>query len=62
MDLTTYVDSLRRDLAAAAETGGDEARELAERLTAPMESAIRLMLLNALSAAADEITDRKSVV
>lgn len=56
MDLTTYVDSLRRDLAAAAETGGDEARELAERLTAPMESAIRLMLLNALSAAADEIT------
>ena len=36
--------------------GGDDARALAERLTAPLESAIRLMLLDALSAAADEIT------
>jgi len=56
MDLTTYVDNLRRDLAVAAEAGGDEARELAERLTAPLESAVRLTLFNALSAAADEIT------
>lgn len=29
---------------------------LAERLTAPLESAVKLMLLEALSAAADEIT------
>src|SRR5687767_6206315 len=56
MDLTTYVDNLRRELAVAAEAGGDEARELAERLTAPLESAVRLTLFNALSAAADEIT------
>src|ERR1700754_1727287 len=56
MDLTPYVDSLRRELAVAAEAGGDEARELAERLTAPLESATRLMMLNVLSAAADEIT------
>lgn len=56
MDLTTYVDNLRRDLTVAAEAGGDEARELAERLTAPLESAVRLTLFNALSAAADEIT------
>ncbi|MEA2382984.1 MAG: hypothetical protein QOH72_2955 [Solirubrobacteraceae bacterium] len=56
MDLTPYVDDLRRDLAVAAEAGGDDARALAERLTAPLESAVRLMLLDALSAAADEVT------
>jgi hypothetical protein len=56
MDLTQYVENLRRELAVAADAGGDDARALAERLTAPLESAIRLMLLDALSAAADEIT------
>jgi hypothetical protein len=56
MDLTPYVENLRRELALAAEAGGDEARALAERLTAPLESALRLTLLDALSAAADEIT------
>jgi hypothetical protein len=56
MDLTPYVQDLRRELAVAAEAGGDDARALAERLTAPLESAVRLMLLDALSAAADEIT------
>jgi hypothetical protein len=56
MDLTQYVENLRRELAVAADAGGDDARALAQRLTAPLESAIRLMLLEALSAAADEIT------
>jgi hypothetical protein len=56
MDLTPYVDAVRRELAVAAEAGGTEARELAERLTAPLASALRLTLLDALSAAADEIT------
>lgn len=56
MDLTPYIDTLRRELAVAAEAGGDEARELAERLTAPLESATRLTMLNVLSAAMDEIT------
>jgi hypothetical protein len=56
MDLTSYVDSLRRELAVAAEAGGEEARALAERLTAPLESGVRLALLDALSAAAAEIT------
>lgn len=56
MDLTPYIDTLRRELAVAAEAGGDEARELAERLTAPLESAARLTMLNVLSAATDEIT------
>jgi hypothetical protein len=56
MDLMPYVDNLRRALAVAAEAGGEEARELAERLTAPLESATRLTMLNVLSAAMDEIT------
>jgi hypothetical protein len=56
MDLMPYVEKLRRELAVAADAGGEDARALAERLAAPLESAIRLMLLDALSAAADEIT------
>jgi hypothetical protein len=56
MDLTPYIDNLRRELAAAAQAGDEDARNLAERLTAPLESAMRLALLEALSAAADEIT------
>lgn len=56
VNLTTYVESLRHELLVAAEAGGEEARVLAERLTAPLESAARLVLLEVLSAAADEIT------
>jgi hypothetical protein len=56
MELTPYVEKIREELVIAAEAGGDDARALAERLTAPLESAIRLTLLDALSAAADEIT------
>jgi hypothetical protein len=56
MDLKPFLDSVRRELLVAAEAGGDDARALAERLVAPLESAMRLTLLNALSAAADEIT------
>src|SRR4051812_22482223 len=56
MDLSTHVDNLGRELALLAETGGEDARALVERLTGSLESAIRLTLLDALSAAADEIT------
>jgi hypothetical protein len=56
MDLTPYVENLRHELAVAAEAGGEDARELAERLAAPLDSAARLALLEALSAAAEEIT------
>lgn len=56
MDLTTYVSNLGHEFATLAETGGEEARALVERLTGSLESAIRITLLDALSAAADEIT------
>ncbi|MFI0738172.1 toxin-antitoxin system HicB family antitoxin [Streptomyces sp. NPDC021100] len=56
MDLTPYVDTLRQELAVAASAGGDDARALAERLSAPLESAARLTLLNALSTAMEEVT------
>lgn len=56
MELTPYLDTVRHDLAAVAEAGGPEARALAERLAAPLDSSVRLVLLDALSAAAAEIT------
>jgi len=56
MDLTPYVDDLQHRLATAAGAGGEDARQLAERLTAPLDAAVRLVLLDALSAAAGEIS------
>jgi hypothetical protein len=56
MDLQPYVDAVRHELSVAAAAAGDAAQELADRLSAPLESAIRLALLEALSAAAEEIT------
>ena len=56
MNLTRYLDSLHRQLLSSAEAGGHDARAVAERLTGPLESAGRLMLLEVLSAAAEEIT------
>ena len=56
MDLQPYMDAVRHELNLAAAAGGAEAQALAERLSAPLESAIRLALLEALSAGAEEIT------
>ena len=56
MDLNPYLAELHDQLAVAAETGGDEAHAVAERLSASLDSAARLALLDALSAAAAEIT------
>jgi HicB family len=56
MELEPYANNLREQLALAAEAGGEDARALADRLTAPLDSAIRLMLLNALEGAAAEIS------
>jgi len=56
MNLALYVESLRQQLNAAAEMGGPESQAVVERLAAGVESATRLVLLEAISAAADEIT------
>jgi hypothetical protein len=56
MELERYVNHLQEQLDVAAAAGGEEARALAERLTAPLDAAVRLTLLDALSAAASEIT------
>ncbi|MDP2772568.1 MAG: toxin-antitoxin system HicB family antitoxin [Nocardioides sp.] len=56
MDITPYVDSLRRDLLAAAEGAGPEARQAAERLSFALDPAARLALMEAVSQAAAEIT------
>lgn len=56
MDLTPFVDSLRRDLLAAAEVAGEDSRVAAERLVAALDAATRLALMDALATAAEEIT------
>src|SRR4051794_26316071 len=56
MDITPYVDSLRRDLLAAAEAAGPEAHAAAERLTFALDPSARLALMEAISQAAAEIT------
>lgn len=56
MELGTYVDELQRQLMAAAAAGSEETRETAQRLTTALDAAARLVLLEALGAAAAEIT------
>jgi HicB family len=51
-----YVESLRDQMVAVADSGGSESRAAVERLAPGLEAAMRLVLLEALSAAADEIT------
>ncbi|WP_311215357.1 MULTISPECIES: Arc family DNA-binding protein [unclassified Arthrobacter] len=56
MQLNQYVSAVQHQLDTAADAGGPEARALSERLTAAVESTVRLVLLEALSDAASEIT------
>jgi hypothetical protein len=56
MNLTMYVETLREQMLAAADMGGTEARAVVERLSTGLAAATRLVLLDTLSAAADEIT------
>jgi hypothetical protein len=56
MNLAMYVDTLRDELVAAAGSGGPESRAAVERLAPGLEASMRLVLLEALTAAADEIT------
>lgn len=56
MDITPYVEHLRRDLLAAADGAGDEQRNAAERLGFAIDPAARLALMEAISQACSEIT------
>ena len=56
MDITPFVEALRRDLLQAADAGSDEVRFAAERLALALDPAVRLTLMDALSQAASEIT------
>jgi hypothetical protein len=58
MDLSPYLESLRRDLAAAAAPGGADVARAADLLTGSIEASARLCLLEALSDAAAEVTTR----
>lgn len=56
MQLDRYVDDIEGQLAVAGAAGGPEAAIVAERLVLTLRSAVRLALLEAISAAADELT------
>jgi hypothetical protein len=56
MQLSPYVEALRQELTAAAAAGTEEARRVAGLLAATLDSSIRLVIMDALSQAADEIT------
>jgi predicted transcriptional regulator len=56
MELDQYVNDLHRQVANAADNGGEEVRAAAERIAAGLDAATRLVLLDALSAAVGEIT------
>lgn len=60
MDINPLIESLRRDLVTAAEAGGTEVREAAERLAFALEPAVRLTLMDALTQAADVISTELS--
>jgi hypothetical protein len=56
MDITTYAERLRGELAQSAAAGDEHIREAAERLTRALDPALRLSLMEVLSEAAAEIT------
>jgi hypothetical protein len=58
MDLSPYLETLRRDLAASAAAGGAEIERTAGVLAGALDAAARLCLLEALSDAAAEITTK----
>jgi methionine aminopeptidase len=56
MDLTTHVAGLRADVTAAAAIGGPEVARAAELLAEALDGSLRLVLLDVLGDAADELT------
>ncbi|MCP3797822.1 toxin-antitoxin system HicB family antitoxin [Allokutzneria sp. A3M-2-11 16] len=56
MDLTPYIAALREDLATAASAGDEQTRRTAAVLSAALEPAARLAIMNALSDLAAQVT------
>jgi hypothetical protein len=56
VELSQYVARLQHELLAVADAGGSEARAVAERLVAPLDSAVRLAIIEVLTEAFDTIT------
>jgi hypothetical protein len=56
MDLSPYIKDLQEQLTGAAKAGGEESRNVAQHLLVPLDVAARMVLLEALSAAAGEVT------
>jgi hypothetical protein len=58
MDLSPYLESLRRDLAAAAAPGGEQVGRTAELLASSLDASARLCFIEMLADAAAEITTK----
>lgn len=56
MDLSPYLNQLREDLTSAASAGDEQTRQTAAVLSAAIEPAARLALMNTLSDLAAEVT------
>lgn len=56
MNLDSYVERIVEQLVLTAAAGGPQAESVAGTLVLPLRSAVRLALLESLSAAADELT------
>jgi hypothetical protein len=58
MNLTLVIDSLKQELTAVAELGDERAAAIGQRLAETLGSNLRLRLLDVLSEAALEVSDR----
>jgi hypothetical protein len=58
MELSPYVEGLRRELGSLTRFASDDVIQVADKLAGALDSSVRLTLLDVLSAAAAEITTR----
>ena len=56
VELSQFVARLQQELLAVATAGGEDVRAVAERLLAPLDSAVRLVILEVLTEAFDTVT------
>jgi len=58
MELSEYIETLRREVAAVTRVAGDDVARAGQMIAEALDSSIRLTLLDVLSGAAAEITSR----